>query len=279
MSEEDCTIGKDFNNKTCRYVKGCKNGYIRNKDFKCVKDTEPINSKKSPKRVQKEKMGLLKELFSNRNGLVNSPPSSPRKKSKHLTKTQKSNPKSKIPDTKSTILKQFQDFLEKNYSVIEQMNWGQTKEFAKNQGINLDNRKQKNLFRDTVVDFFSKNDSNQSNKTPKANKGKSAKKVQFTSPHKSKKANSVEPSLFTQIGSFITGEPSKKAVKSKKAKSVEPSLFTQFGSFIAGESSKKEKVSKPKSEGKSKAKPKSEAKAKPKSEAKAKPKSEAKSNA
>jgi hypothetical protein len=51
----DCTKDKDFNNKTCRYVKSCKNGYSRNEDFKCVRDpSNPIRP------VGKEKVNLLK---------------------------------------------------------------------------------------------------------------------------------------------------------------------------------------------------------------------------
>lgn len=109
--DQPCTVGKDFNPKTCRYIQSCKPGYSRNKDFKCVKDlTAP------PRSVGKEKIGLLKGLFSNQstnansnrvisltkskkspkskkttnlvlNGLVNSPPTAPRRKSKHITKT------------------------------------------------------------------------------------------------------------------------------------------------------------------------------------------------
>ena len=81
----NCTKGKDFNPKTCRYIQACKPGYSRNTDFKCVKNDN------APKRsTGREKLRLLKSLFSNENdGLVNSPPIS-RTKSK-----QKKNNKNK----------------------------------------------------------------------------------------------------------------------------------------------------------------------------------------
>ena len=82
----DCYIGKDFNKKTCRFVKGCRKGYSRDENFKCVKNlTNSTNSKRS---VIKEKLNLLKELFSNSNGLVNSP-TIRRTKSKRLIRTLK----------------------------------------------------------------------------------------------------------------------------------------------------------------------------------------------
>lgn len=89
----DCKDGKDFNPKTCRYIQSCKPGYSRNKDFKCVKNPD------APKRsVGKEKLGLLKGLFSNsrsnlvtNNGLINSPTLST-SKSKRLKRTKKTYP-------------------------------------------------------------------------------------------------------------------------------------------------------------------------------------------
>ena len=228
MSNEDCRVGKDFNDKTCRYVKECKSGYKRNKDFKCVKD--PTADKKSPKRVQKEKVGLLKELFSsNTNNLV---------------KTKKS----KLKKSK-TILQQFEDFLESNRRFVEGMTWGQTKQFARSKGIKLDSDEQKRMFKDSVVDFVSKHKLNETgNTTAKTAKTKRSKvkKVQFNSTAKSipkskkTKAPSPEKSFLSQMESFITGEPSKKVkvFKSKKS-STEPSIFSQMGSFITGEPSKK----------------------------------------
>ena len=60
--------------------------YSRNKDFKCVKDISGELKKRS---FAKEKIGLMKELFSNSsinsNGLVNSPPF-PRSRTKRLKK-------------------------------------------------------------------------------------------------------------------------------------------------------------------------------------------------
>lgn len=61
--ESDCRNGMDFNQKTCRYVNPCKNGYSRNEDFKCVKD--PTAPKRPP---AKKKLSLAKTLFSNSNG-------------------------------------------------------------------------------------------------------------------------------------------------------------------------------------------------------------------
>uniref|UniRef100_A0A6C0EUA3 NADAR domain-containing protein n=1 Tax=viral metagenome TaxID=1070528 RepID=A0A6C0EUA3_9ZZZZ len=47
----DCTIGKDLNPTTCRYVDECKPGFSRNDKFRCVKDVVPkvLKSKKPTK--------------------------------------------------------------------------------------------------------------------------------------------------------------------------------------------------------------------------------------
>ena len=87
---EDCAIGKDFNPKTCRFIKGCRKGYSRNKDFKCVKNmTKPKEPTGESTGVVREKIKLMKNLFSNTssNGLVNSPPEKPRTKSKHFKRS------------------------------------------------------------------------------------------------------------------------------------------------------------------------------------------------
>ena len=81
MTTPECAIGKDLNPKTCRYIKACRKGYSRNKDFKCVKNS---NTSQKSMPVIKEKVKLLKDLFSNNNGLVNSPILQSRTRSKHL---------------------------------------------------------------------------------------------------------------------------------------------------------------------------------------------------
>jgi hypothetical protein len=37
-SEKKCPDGKERNPKTHRCIKKCKSGYVRDKDFKCVKE-------------------------------------------------------------------------------------------------------------------------------------------------------------------------------------------------------------------------------------------------
>jgi predicted NAD-dependent protein-ADP-ribosyltransferase YbiA (DUF1768 family) len=88
--ESDCRNGMDFNQKTCRYVNPCKNGYSRNKDFKCVKDPT------APKRpIAKKKLSLAKTLFSNSNGSNKS--NGPRVKVTFGNKTRTKAPSKKRP--------------------------------------------------------------------------------------------------------------------------------------------------------------------------------------
>jgi hypothetical protein len=87
--DQPCAVGKDFNPQSCRFIKGCRTGYTRNKHLKCVKDLTGYLKKRS---FPKEKIGLMKALFSNEesnDGLYNSPPLS-KGKTKHLKREKKS---------------------------------------------------------------------------------------------------------------------------------------------------------------------------------------------
>ena len=189
MTTPECAIGKELNPKTCRYIKSCRKGYTRNKDFKCVKnsDTRQISIP-----AVKEKVKLLKDLFSDDNGLVNSPnlprrkkskhlkkpktktnqlnglenspPGLSRKKSKHLKKTHKFYP-SKIDEInveplplEKTLKMQLEEFIERNGSQIIKMTFGEAKALARKAGFALFSDKDKNIYRDLLVDYRSKLD-------------------------------------------------------------------------------------------------------------------------
>jgi predicted NAD-dependent protein-ADP-ribosyltransferase YbiA (DUF1768 family) len=83
MTIAECAIGKELNPKTCRFIKACRKGYTRNKDFKCVKSS---NTNQISKKVVTEKVKLLKDLFSNSNtsSRTNSNSSESRNKEKKL---------------------------------------------------------------------------------------------------------------------------------------------------------------------------------------------------
>jgi predicted NAD-dependent protein-ADP-ribosyltransferase YbiA (DUF1768 family) len=213
----DCKDGKDFNPKTCRYIQSCKPGYSRNKDFKCVKNLN------APKRsVGKEKLGLLKGLFSNQsgNGLVNSPTLS---KSKRLKKTypelifdengneipplepmsnelKQSRSKAmkefskKFAEAKIKSMKNFLKALTPDEKIIsgKEINWNQMKTLARSKGIKLDTDDDKRIFKDLVIDF----ESGKLNSKPK--RVLKTKKVQFennknVSKVKSKKTFKTKP--------------------------------------------------------------------------------------
>ena len=194
---EPCSVGKDFNPKTCRYIQSCKLGYSRNKDFKCVKNLA------APKRsVGKEKLGLLKGLFSNQsgNGLVNSPTLSKSKRSKKTypelifnengneislkpmsnelkqsrSKAMKEFSK-KFAEAKIKSMKHFLKSLTPSEKIIsgKEINLGQMKALARSKGIKLDTDADKRIFKDLVVDF----ESGKLNSKPK--RTLKTKKVQF----------------------------------------------------------------------------------------------------
>ena len=185
MTTPECAIGKDLNPKTCRYIKGCRKGYTRNKDFKCVKNSN-ISQKSIP--VIKEKVKLLKDLFSNNNGLMNSPPLKSRSKSKHLKRTKKSyknnsdglvnspplksrsmskhlkrTPKfhpSKINGNelpfRNPIEIKLEQFIERNGEKLMRMTFGEAKALARKEGFALFSDKDKNIYKDLLVDYKSK---------------------------------------------------------------------------------------------------------------------------
>ena len=185
---QPCAVGKDFNPVSCRFIKGCRSGYSRDKDFKCVKDLTGTLKKRS---FPKEKVGLMKALFSNEelnDGLYNSPPLPvSKRKSKRLRKTGKKitpikidNEENKIPQmepmprlrlkTKKQLLKEMAQFIEGIGPGIVKMNSPEIFALARSKGIELGNIRQKYLFRKSVLDYIS-------NLQPKK-----TKKVKFQSP-------------------------------------------------------------------------------------------------
>jgi len=59
---EDCKIGKEFNPKTCRYVVNCKEGFIRNDQFRCRKENSKPRVAKPKNKNKTNKMG--EEVFN-----------------------------------------------------------------------------------------------------------------------------------------------------------------------------------------------------------------------
>lgn len=208
MNGEDCRIGKDFNPKSCRYIKACRKGYSRNKHFKCVKN---LNTTQKSMPVIKEKVKLIKDLFSNDNGLVNSPtitrsnpkhlkrtktkksyknnsdglvnsPPQLRSRSKHLKKTHKIHP-SKINDKmpfRNPFEIELEQFIERNGEKLMKMTFGEAKAFARKEGFVLFSDKDKKIYKELLVDYRSKVSVPESPKTFKPeNKGKLYKKVRF----------------------------------------------------------------------------------------------------
>ena len=207
MNREDCTFGKDFNKKTCRYIKACRNGYSRNRDFKCVKDTSGTLKKRS---FAKEKIGLMKELFSNsnididENGLVNSPPF-PRSRTRRLKKGYPDKiysegneipPLEPIPRTKgqsrraksnlksqTQTLRVMRTFIENIGPGIVKMDSPETFDLARKAGIELSNFRNKYLFRKSILDYISNLQPKSKSKRSKGSKrSKKSKKVQFEEP-------------------------------------------------------------------------------------------------
>jgi len=67
----DCRIDKEFNPRTCRYVKDCKPGFIRNSKFRCRKKTESKSiSPNSYKELYKKKLigNILDPSFKSTKG-------------------------------------------------------------------------------------------------------------------------------------------------------------------------------------------------------------------
>ena len=57
QKKKECPKGKEYNTKTKRCVNECKEGYIRNTDFNCVKNkTKKEKTKISQKKTKKKKI-------------------------------------------------------------------------------------------------------------------------------------------------------------------------------------------------------------------------------
>jgi hypothetical protein len=187
MTTPECAIGKELNPKTCRYIQACRKGYSRNKDFKCVKNS---NTTQKSMPVVKEKVKLLKDLFSNNNGLVNSPtlqsrsrskhlkrkskinnsdglinspPLRSRSRSKHLKKTYKFHPSklngNEIPNVepfRNPFEIELEQFIERNGEKLIKMTFGEAKAFARNEGFVLFSDKDKNIYKNLLVDYRTK---------------------------------------------------------------------------------------------------------------------------
>jgi predicted NAD-dependent protein-ADP-ribosyltransferase YbiA (DUF1768 family) len=249
MSGEDCRFGKDFNPKTCRYIKGCRNGYSRNTDFKCVKDTSGTLKKRS---YAKEQIGLMKELFSNSNmnsnGLFNSPPSR-REKTKRLrasTHGKTMNP-SRSKGTKLQVksqtqtLKDMRRFIENIGPRIVNMNSPEVFDLARKEGIELGNFQQKYLFRKCVLAYLST--LQPKSKSKKKSKGSKSKRVQFRELEEPQPSDPLDsPPLLP----FSSPPPQSRSKIVRKTKTVIPSEKPK-PSKSKESSGLKSKASKPKS--------------------------------
>ena len=74
QKKKDCPKGKEYNTKTKRCVNECKEGYIRNTDFNCVKNkTKKEKTKISPKKTKKKKIekNSSNKVKSNSKEMVN----------------------------------------------------------------------------------------------------------------------------------------------------------------------------------------------------------------
>jgi predicted NAD-dependent protein-ADP-ribosyltransferase YbiA (DUF1768 family) len=192
MNGEDCRIGKDFNEKTCRYIKGCRNGYSRNMDFKCVKDTSGTLKKRS---YAKEHFGLMKDLFSNidSNGLFNSPPSR-RGKTKRLRSngttlnlTRSKGTKKNPFKSQTQTLKDMRRFIENIGPRIVKMNSPEVFDLARKEDIELGNFNQKYLFRKCILAYIA-------TLQPKSkSKRKISKKVKFQEPETNELNRIISP--------------------------------------------------------------------------------------
>jgi hypothetical protein len=285
MNREDCAFGKDFNKKTCRYIKACRNGYSRNKEFKCVKDTSGELKKRS---FAKEKIGLMKELFSNsnididENGLVNSPPF-PRSRTRRLKKGSYPDkiynqgeipPIEPMPQTKrqsrrtkpnlksqTQTLRIMRTFIEDIGPGIVKMDSPETYDLARKAGIELNNFRNKYLFRKSILDYIA----NLQPKRSKISKGsKKSKKVQFEEP------SGLEPSGPEPSDALDPDLPPPPPSRSKIVRKPKTSASKP-------RASRRSKASKPKASRASRtskaSKPKAASSSKPKASRESKPKS------
>jgi predicted NAD-dependent protein-ADP-ribosyltransferase YbiA (DUF1768 family) len=196
----DCTIGKDFNPKSCRWIKGCRNGYSRNKEFKCVRGSDTI------KEVEKEAFDLVKELFSNENngnGLKNSI-SPQRTKTKRLSKKSNSS-KSKTSKTSSYSelkqrIKKFIESIDKNVLNIEE----DVFKLAKLKGIQIKNPRQQYLLRKMLMEHMT---------SKGKGKGKSVKFAKTPT-------NTTSPNIVDEP-TIVPKSKSKSSTKSKTKKTNE----------------------------------------------------------
>jgi predicted NAD-dependent protein-ADP-ribosyltransferase YbiA (DUF1768 family) len=100
----DCRVNKEFNPKTCRYVKECKPGQVRDEQFKCRSTVKRVYKSKA---VSRNKLRDLKTMVNSNTNLtpnnVTRPavkPSSPKPTAKSTAKT---TTKTKLNPPKSAV--------------------------------------------------------------------------------------------------------------------------------------------------------------------------------
>jgi len=211
---EKCSVGKDFNPKTCRYINSCKPGYKRDKDFKCVRDSAMSMSRS----IRHEKQKLLKELFSNSrsNARSNVEPTEP------------------LPGSLAHLKQTIYEVVKGIGPSIKQMTYGETKMIARSRGLELKSRKEKTIFRDSIHAYKdtlpNANVLNENHNESQASRASRASRAKFKSGKKSKKALSAireetrppspnfsppKESNSPQKKSFVSEPP--KVTKSKKS--------------------------------------------------------------
>jgi len=234
--KKKCSVGRDFNPKTCRYIQSCKPGYSRNKDFKCVRDPNNPTSRS----VRKEKLNTLKELFSGTpsNGLVDSPQEF-REKTTVLKKGTRKTPVAKsLPRSLAYLKQSIYQFVEGLGPSITNLTFGQAKELAKTKGFDMTSLKEKNILRDTIVDYIASIkprvhfENETQNGKSRAKKSKSRTKSRTKSRSKSRTKSRSRSKIFTSTNAnSLTRPPSpntspspvlQKTQKPKKSFVTEP---------------------------------------------------------
>jgi predicted NAD-dependent protein-ADP-ribosyltransferase YbiA (DUF1768 family) len=91
----DCRVNKEFNPKTCRYVKECKPGQVRDEKFKCRSTVKRVYKSKA---VSRNKLRDLKTMVNSNTNLTPNNVTRPAMSSKPFTK---STAKTKLKTPKS----------------------------------------------------------------------------------------------------------------------------------------------------------------------------------
>jgi hypothetical protein len=152
----DCRVNKEFNPKTCRYVKECKPGQVRDEKFRCKSIIRRVYKSKT---VSRNKLKDLKTMVNSNTSLSPNNVTRPKtNQSRPKSKTAKANPTNLknengpvLPKTvrfKTTPLmkkdQQMIDFIKKFKPTIS-TTWGEIKKSAIDVGLIKDS-KDKALF-------------------------------------------------------------------------------------------------------------------------------------